>query len=69
MAASLSFKYQPAGSKNQFEMSLDAAELDFLKRLSAASNEDRSTARNRILVHRRVRQGDIRDDRNFAADA
>lgn len=69
VAASLSFKYQPAGSKNQFEMSLDAAELDFLKRLSAASNEDRSTARNRILVHRRVRQGDIRDDRNFAADA
>lgn len=66
VAADLVPKYQPAGSKNQFEMSLDAAELDFLTRLAAAAEQDRSTARNRITVHRRVREGDIHDDANFA---
>lgn len=59
----------PAGTTNRFEMALDAAELDFLKRLSAASHADKSTARIRIKVHRRVREGDIKDDANFVADA
>lgn len=61
----------PIGSVTQFEMALDAAELDFLKRLSAASHEvcRVSTSRPRILIHRRVREGGIKDDANFAADA
>lgn len=64
-------KPPPGGSVTQFEMALDAAELDFLKRMSAACNEaDRvSTARPRIHIHRRVHEGDIKDDANFVADA